>query len=729
MNEPTTWVEGRLERVLWASDSSGYAVVRFTDGADGFVAVGQLADLAEQAEGAFVALEGRWEDHSVHGKQFRCLGALHGSPRSLEGMELYLGSSGVKGVGPALAKRLVEHFGMATPTVLSEDPKRVAEVPGIGPSKAKAIREAWQRDEQGRALAMTLRGLGVSRRLVQRIRERYGDKAPNVVLTTPYRLAEEISGIGFRTADALARNLGLPADDPGRVRAAVSHCLDQESQDGHCWTSREQLVQRMQRLDVPTEGLDAAIDAAVGSGRVVHEGDQLWLASLHEAERTVARELTSGLSMATVGADDDEAIARAERWESVTLDPGQRAAVRRALKGGPVVITGGPGTGKTTLLRVLLRVWTERGLTIRLASPTGRAAKRLQEATGQPASTLHRLLEFNPGEGGFQRGPGKLLEGDGLIIDEASMVDVELMAATLQALPYDQPGYPLVLVGDADQLPSVGPGQVLRDLVEAPEMPVARLSIVHRQAADSGIIQAAAEVHGGSIPGSGERTGHSDVFLLDRPDADSAAETLLTVVTERLVAKGFDPFVDVQVLAPTRRGPLGTERLNALLQARLNPDGQQLKRGDKSFRVGDRVLCIRNRYDVEVFNGDVGRVVAAKKGGLDVDFDGRVVEWERDDLGLLDLAYAVTVHKSQGSEYPAVVLALHGSHSLLLKRNLFYTAITRAKRFLCVVGSRSAWSRAVSDVGEDTRRTALRARLAGAGEEVLDDLPLGWIGD
>ncbi len=726
-------MEGRIERVLWSSERSGYAVVRFSTGAEeGFIAVGPLADLTEQASGAFVALEGRWEEHPAHGRQFRCTGALHGSPRSLEGMQLYLASSGVKGVGPALAKRLVEHFGMRTPTVLSLEPHRVAEVPGIGPAKARAIREAWRRDEEGRALAMTLRGLGVSRRLVQKIRERFGDHAAAVVQKEPYKLAEQVSGIGFRTADALARQQGLPPDAPERVRAAVVYALEQESQDGHCWTGRDVLARRLESLGVPTHGLDDAIDAAEGAGRVVVERNGVWWAKLHEAETLVARELGHALVGAIPTLVDEARIEAAERYVGVSLDLGQRAAVRLALRGGPVVITGGPGTGKTTLLRVLLRVWTEEGLSLRLASPTGRAARRLAEATGLEAVTLHRLLEFDPGHATFTRGPGQWLEGDGVVIDEASMIDVELMAALLSALPPDRPSMPLVFVGDADQLPSVGPGQVLQDLVAAECMPVARLEQVHRQAEGSGILDAAAAIQAGHVPASGEQTGHRDVFLLHRPEADRAMETLLAVVEKRLPANGFDPIRDVQVLAPTRRGPLGTEELNRRLQAALNPPERhggevpELRRGDRTFRLGDRVLCVRNRYDVEVFNGDVGTVVGVERSGLLLEFDGRQVAWERDDLALIDLAYAVTVHKSQGSEYPAVVLALHGSHSLMLRRNLFYTAVTRARRFVCVVGSERAWAQAVARQEGDARRTGLTERLlrvvegGGEAEELLD---------
>lgn len=713
------WVEGSVTRVLWSSERTDYAVVRLHTSDDrDIVAVGDLAVLAESGEGTFTALEGRWEEHPVHGRQFRCTGYLQGTPRSLEGMRMYLASAGVRGVGPQLAGRVVDHFGLRTPRVITEEPHRLTEVDGIGPERAKAICEAWKRDEEGRALTMTLRGLGVAARLVEQIRKRYGDRAAHVVRAEPYRLAEEIRGIGFRTADAMARHQGLPLDDPARVRAAVVHLLDQQAGEGHCFLTRVELARAVEELGVPTTHLERAIFEAESAGRVVVEPgdepgqDRIWGMTLYEAELTVARELARRAASPVEAVHPDE-IARAERYEGVTLHPEQRAAVEAALGGGVVVVTGGPGTGKTTLLRVLLRAVRERGEEWLLASPTGRAARRLEEATGQPASTLHRLLEYRPGEGGFQRNLAHPLEGDGLVIDEVSMVDIELMSAVLQALPYPGEGFGIVLVGDADQLPSVGPGQVLADLVHSGVVRVARLHTVHRQGRDSGILEAATAIHAGRVPISGDRASWDDAFLLVREDPEKARDTILEIVAGRLPAKGFSPD-DIQVLTPTRKGPLGAEALNEALQARLNPEGPGLKRGERELRVGDRVICVRNRYDVEVFNGDTGRIVEARREGLVIDFDGRQVDWEREDLGLLDHAWAITVHKSQGSEYPAVVLALHGAHGIMLRRNLFYTGVTRARRFLCVVGSPRAWFRAVSRVGGDDRNTALAERLAAS---------------
>jgi len=717
------WIEGTVERVQWASAESGYAVLKVAVASGVVSVVGNIAALAE-AEGAFASFEGRYETHAVHGYQFRASGFLVGSPQTRSGLVRYLSSSGVRGVGGKLATAIVDRFGMDTLGVLERSPQRLTEVSGIGVARAEAIAMRWEEDEGERALTILLHGLELRASQVQRVRDRFGDRTAHVVTRQPYRLALEVWGIGFRTADALARRQGVSDDDPARLQAAAVHVLDRLADAGDCYLTREELARRCGELRVPAGPLDTALDELVGRDRVVveadearpddREDDRIYATRVWRREHDVAAALV-GLSEGEAG--EMEEVHTAMRYASVALDDDQAEAVQVALEGGLTVITGGPGTGKTTLVRALVRAATERGQTWLLASPTGRAARRLGEATGAEAKTVHRLLEYRPVKGRgmvFSRDRSNPLVCDGLVIDEASMVDLELMNAITSAIPAVA-GFALVLVGDADQLPSVGAGQVLRDLISSRVVRVARLTRIYRQGAGSGIVSAAGTLLDGGVPASGERSGFNDFYRVRRDDPGRARDTLVQVVAERLAANGFNPVTDVQVITPTRRGPLGTESLNKALQQRLNPTRAGLKRGELEFRPGDRVICTKNRYDLEVFNGDVGLVERLHAGGLEVAFEGdrgdRTVRWSAADVSDLDLAYAITVHKSQGSEYPAVVLALHGCHGIMLRRNLVYTALTRARRFFCSVGSDAAWSTSVSRGAKDTRRTLLARRL------------------
>ena len=713
--QPLEWLEGRIERVVWAAPDGAYAVLKVHTEDGPATVVGPLASLAEAGEGTFVVVEGRWEEHAAHGRQLRAVGWLNDLPKSAAGIRLYL--EGVRGIGAKKAAAIVDHFGDRTLHVLSKEPWRLQEVKGIKKA-AKDIADYFAADERGRTVTIALRQLGLSVRTIERVRRRFGDRTADVVAREPYRLAEEVSGIGFRTADKFARAQGLPVDDPARIRAAVAHVVDEARDDGHCFLPRSELRRRVAALEVPVDFLETAVDEAASRGRVVvephepsddpfailppHPDDRIWPPDLHQCELVVAYQLAERVGGPPI---DPDIVARAAAAVGIALDPLQSEAIGRAMGGGVSIVTGGPGTGKTTLVRVLLRVAKDLGKEMRLASPTGRAAKRLNEATGTPASTLHRLLGFDPMRGGFVHGAGQPIEGDGLVIDEVSMVDLPLFAAVLEALPA-APEFPVVLVGDADQLPSVGPGQILHDLLDSGRVPATRLQRVFRQGQDSGILRAAAAIQAGSLP-EGDA---DDCFFLVREEAERAVETILQVVADRLPKRGFGPD-DIQVLAPTRKGPIGTETLSAALQARLNPHGQPIKRGDKEYRIGDRVICTKNRYDVEVWNGDIGRISTSRADGLVVRFDEREIPFGWDELAMLDLAYAITVHKSQGSEYPAVVLALHGAHSILLRRNLMYTAVTRAKRFLCVIGAPSAWRRAASRGDRDQRWTGLSERL------------------
>ena len=726
-------LEGELLGFSYQDERSAFAVARFRleDGEE----VTVVGPIGTARVGQTLHLSGRWDSHKVHGQQFKAFSFLADDPKTLEGLGAYLSSGAVQGIGPELAARLVERFGLGTLRVLAEQPERLQEVQGIGPAKAAAIREAWQTDQEDRELHAMLRGHGLKPALTRRIVERYGSEALGVVTRDPYRMAREVPGVGFRTADTIARRNGIAHDAPVRAQAAVLHVLDAARDDGHCFLPQGELAQQLERLDVPPPAWREAVHTLLDGRRLVtwDTADPLarplQLPWLHQLELRVAERLL-GLAafqppatLLTVG--------DAEAATGLTLNSDQREAVTRALQRGVVVITGGPGTGKTTIVKVLLAAAKQQGQRWKLAAPTGRAARRLAESCGQGASTLHRLLDFEFPAMTFRRNAANPLEAHGVIVDEASMVDLRLMGALLDAIP---PGGRLVMVGDDHQLPAVGAGQVLGDLIRSGVVPVVRLQEIYRQAQGSGIIVNAHRIDSGTMPVSGERE-HAewqrleaarpahrpkkpepalDFFLVEREDPLEVQAMLLRAVTDRLPARGFDPMADVQVLAPVHRGELGTVVLNRKLQGSLNPHGRAIEKGNFTFREGDRVIQTRNNYQTEVFNGEVGRVLRVETDGMLVGFEGRQISLTREQLREIEPAYAITVHKSQGSEYPAVVIALHGSHRVMLRRNLLYTAVTRAERFCCIIGSRRAVRLAVGISGHQDRFTML-ADLLRAG--------------
>jgi len=721
-----TRIEGELLGFSYLDEQSAFAVGRFRLPSDEEITVVGL--LGGARPGQTLHLSGRWEEHRVHGRQLRVKSFLADDPRTLRGLRAYLSAGAVKGIGPGLADRLVEAFGLRTLRVLEDEPERLAEVRGIGPSRVAAIREAWQADREDRELHATLRGHGLKPALTLRISERYGRAALAVVVRDPYRLAREIPGVGFRTADTIARQNGFDRDHPQRAEAAVAHALDRAEDDGHCFLPERELALALRALDVPAAAWREAVQRLLDSGRLLGRETAdpslrpLQLPRLAALERRVARRLLALVSRPRQ--PSLLTVRDAERVTGLELNDDQRRAVEQALRCGALVITGGPGTGKTTIVKVLLAAARQAGQRWKLGAPTGRAARRLADACGQEASTLHRMLEFAFAEMRFKRDAHNPLEADGVIVDEASMVDLKLMAALLEAIPA---GGRLVFVGDDHQLPAVGAGQILGDLIASGVVPVVRLREIYRQVAGSGIVVNAHRVDEGSMPLSAERElarwkqessarpggrprqpePAQDFFLVAREDPLEVQAALLEVVARRLPRKGFGPMEDIQVLAPVHRGQLGTVTLNRMLQQTLNPGERGLKVRDWLLRRGDRVIQTRNNYQSEIFNGEVGRVTATGQESLTVDFEGRLVTLTGDQLRDLELAYAITVHKSQGSEYPAVVIVMHSSHRIMLRRNLLYTAITRASRFCCIIGSRRAVRLAVSISGRQDRHTML----------------------
>ncbi len=717
-------LDGTLERVVFRNEDTMWTVARLATagGGDLVTVVGSLLGIPE---GTPLRLHGAWVDDPRYGRQFKVDSYQTRTPETRAGIERFLGSGLIPGIGPELARRIVDRFGMETLEVIERDIGRLGEVEGIGPARLAGIADAWAAQRKLQDVMVFLQGLGVSAAYARRIHERWGSDAIAIIRKNPYRLVE-IWGIGFRTADGIARRLGIAADAPERLEAGLVHVLGELAEDGHTYAPEDHLLATAaELLSAPQGPLAVALDRLALRQQVVREplGDRGRCASLAELWRLETEAAVALAALAAAPArqlriDAEAAIAEFELTAGIQLAAEQRRAVIAAVRDKCVVITGGPGVGKTTIVRAIVRIFTAQKRKITLAAPTGRAAKRLGEATGAEASTIHRLLEFQPNTGTFARDGRNQLEVDVLIADEASMIDIALFRALLAALP---PGAQLVLVGDVDQLPSVGPGAVLADVIASGAATVIRLTEIYRQAAASRIVVNAHKVNAGQLPDldppPGEGAARSDFYFVSRDDPAAARDTVVDLVAERIPARfGLDPITAIQVLTPMHRGDLGTVALNAALQARLNPAREgvaESRRGDRAFRAGDKVMQIRNDYDKDVFNGDIGVVrEIADDGRLTIELlDGRRATWEAGELDQLVHAYAVSVHKSQGSEYPAVVIPLLTQHYMMLQRNLLYTAITRGKRLVVLVGSRKAIGMAVRNDETRTRWTWLAERI------------------
>jgi exodeoxyribonuclease V alpha subunit len=671
--------------------------------------VGALAGLAP---GELVRVEGDWEDHRKYGPQFRVERVIPLVPATAEGARRYLGSGRVPGIGAEMARRIVAALGAQALEIIDQHPERLTEVPGIGRKRAAAIREALAEKRALREVMVFLQGHGVTPALAARIYKRYGDQSIQLVRQNPYRLAREVGGIGFVSADRIAHELGWRKEAPERVEAGVLHALWAAAEEGHVFTGAAELsASAAERLGVAASQAAQALERLREGGAVVVEGESVFSPQLHQAEA----ELAARLRLLDGSARRPAARPRPAAEDLARLSPGQRRAVETACQGGLVVVTGGPGTGKTTVTNVIVAAYERAGLRVLLCAPTGRAAKRLGEATGRPARTVHRLLEWD-GRAGFLRGPGAELAADLVIVDEASMLDVELGRALALAVPE---GATLVLVGDVDQLPSVGPGQVLRDIIASESVPVVRLTEIFRQARESRIVLGAHAINAGQLPEAAvDPSAASDFYIVRASDPARVRELVVRLCRDRIPARfGLDPIRDVQVLAPMRRGEAGTAELGRALQEALNPGGPTLRVGERTFRVGDKVIQTRNDYDRDVYNGDVGIVRAVEDEGrtLRVEIDERQVRYQDDELGELELAYALTVHRAQGSEYPAVVMPVVTQHYVMLQRNLLYTAVTRARKLCVLVGSERALALAVRNAETRMRRTRLAERLRRRG--------------
>jgi len=706
-----------VERLTFADPASHYAVVRLrVKGRRQPATV--VGPLAAVKEGEQLHLKGRYEVHPKWGEQFRVVWWYAVLPATVAGIEKYLASGLIKGIGPELAQRLVEHFGGETLTVIGEAPERLTEVSGIGPKKMDQIRRDWQTHKAAREVLVALQGLGVGMAMATKIYQQYGDQALEVVTTNPYQLALDIHGLGFLTADRLAGRLNLDPLTPARLAAGLLHLLDTMGGEGHVYVPEEVLLSRTgELLQVPRPPLLGALEDLARAGRVVlpeMPGGRgvykkpAWVAETGVAQ-SLGRLLTAGGSHPPLHLED--LIVRVQQQRGLTLAPEQTAAVAAALMDKVLVITGGPGTGKTTIVSCILDLYQGLGARVLLMAPTGRAAKRLSETTGMTATTIHRALEFSPQTGGFRRGPAEPLKAEVVVVDETSMVDTFLMYHLLRAMPN---AARLILVGDAHQLPAVGPGNILKDLIDSQVVKVARLTQIYRQAKESLIVVNAHRINQGEYPFLPQKFGKDDFVFLELDDPEALKARLLDLVAEELPRRyGLDPLRDLQVITPMHRGPVGIQTLNQELQERLNPESDRWSWGGRVYRRGDKVMQLRNNYYKEVFNGDIGQVSGflSATGQLQVDFDDRVVTYDPGEREDLTLAYAVTVHKAQGSEFPAVALVLTTHHYMMLQRNLLYTALTRGRRLVVILGSKRALGMAIRNDRPVRRYTHLAARL------------------
>jgi exodeoxyribonuclease V alpha subunit len=715
---PTEVLAGLVDRVTFHNPENGFCVLRVkARGQRDLITV--LGHAAMISAGEFVQVSGTWINDRTHGVQFRASFLKATAPTTVEGIEKYLASGMIRGIGPVYAKKLVRAFGEAVFDVIEQEPPRLRDVTGIGPKRAARIIAGWAEQKVIREIMLFLHSNGVSTSRAVRIYKTYGADAVQLISENPYRLARDIRGIGFRTADQIAGKLGIEKTALIRVRAGISYALAEAMDDGHCGLPAEELVALTRELlEVPAELVETALSLELQGGAVIADDLDgrrcVFLAGLHRAEREIAEKLKA----LAVGKppwpliDADKAIPWVEKRTKLALAETQIEAVRVSLASKVLVITGGPGVGKTTLVNSILKILGAKAIAIALCAPTGRAAKRLSESTGLEAKTIHRLLETDPRTGAFRRTEEAPLDCDLLVVDETSMVDVPLMRALLRALP-DQAA--LVLVGDVDQLPSVGPGQVLADVIASEAVPVVRLTEVFRQAAESRIIVNAHRINQGLMPDLAS-VESGDFFFVDATDPDEGVRKLLAIVRERIPKRfGFDPIRDIQVLCPMNRGGLGARSLNIELQTALNSPGEiRVERFGWTFCPGDKVMQVENDYDKEVYNGDLGVVsrIDMEEGELTVDFDGRDLTYGFGELDELVLAYATTIHKSQGSEYPAVVIPLSTQHYPMLQRNLVYTGVTRGKRLVVLVGQRKALTIAVKGARARRRWSKLREWLS-----------------
>lgn len=722
-----TELSGQIERITYTNDETGFTIARVrVYGQKDFVTV--VGHLISAAPGEILTMRGEWVNHPRFGEQFKVVESKTKVPATAYGIRKYLGSGLIKGLGPVMADRIVKKFGVQTLDVIENQIQKLSRVKGIGKKRIHMIQKAWNEQKEIRDVMLFLQSHEISSGYATKIFKQYGNRSIAVVTENPYRLATDIFGIGFVLADRIASKLGFPEDSPLKVEAGILYVLDQLSDEGHVFYPYESLIKKSQEiLGVGKDVLFEALGNIAGQGKIIVEdinkriqefkenNKAVYLAKYHLCETSISDRLktllTSPKSIRHIASE--KAIDWVQTQLNITLAEKQIRAIQSALTNKIMIITGGPGTGKTTIINAILKIFSRLNVRTLLAAPTGRAAKRMSETTGHGAKTIHRLLEFSFIKGGFQKNQENPLGCDLLILDEASMIDTILMHHLLKAVP---PFATVILVGDVNQLPSVGAGNVLNDMITSKAVPVVELSEIFRQAKASRIIVNAHKINNGIMPSFENNLSNNDFYFIRQQDPQKVLETILDLTKTRIPRRfGFDPVDDIQVLTPMHKGVVGAENLNVQLQKTLNPVQDAITRGNRSFRVNDKVMQIKNNYEKEVFNGDIGRIthIRSDEYQVTVTFDGREVSYEFSDLDEIVLAYAVSVHKSQGSEYPAVVIPILTQHYVLLQRNLIYTAITRGRDLVVMVGTRNALAMGINTYKTQKRYTLLRHRLNG----------------
>lgn len=718
------YIEGTVESVVYYSPDTGYHICKFIlEDQQTMTIIGNFPPLSP---GEVLKIKGKWELNPKFGKQYRVQNYIPVMPSSAKGIEKFLSSGLISGIGPVLAKRIVNQFGENTIDVLSEDPAKMLKVEGIGSAKLKEIKKSWSEHEDIRELIIFLQEHNITTNLATKIYRQYGDKSYHVLKTNPYQACHDIWGVGFKTADQIALKLGMSPTSPERIKAFISYLLEKDTEQGHVFSNQKDIVNAVKKeLEVESQQVADAIDSLEKKNLIVVEDldpdNALYLPFYHKAQDDVALAIQklAHFPFMTPKFDVDKTIRDVEEGMGISFSDAQRLAIRESFYKKILVITGGPGTGKTTIIKAVVDIFRHWGRTVLLSAPTGRAAKRLSEATHKEAKTIHRTLEYTPKVGNFRRNENHPLKGDSLIIDEFSMVDLPLMHYLLKAVP---PSMRLVLVGDKDQLPSVGPGNLLRDIIDSGAVEVVRLTQIFRQEKDSLIVSNAHRINQGKkliYPEKGDKD--SDFYFIAQEDEHKAFNMIMNLCSDNIPQKlGLDPLSpQIQVISPMYRGVIGVDNLNVELQKRLNPSHEGLKTGNREIRVKDKMMQVRNNYDKDVFNGDIGTVVEIDKRAyrVAVDFEGKVVIYQREEMNEITHAYAISVHKSQGSEYQAVVIPLLTQHFIMLQRNLFYTALTRAKRLSCIVGSYKALYIAIKNDKPVKRNCHLKQKLIEINRE------------